>query len=77
MLRRLVSRHEVNDFRMFADDIDVAELARLTAGMSGADLKEILRRAQLAQAMLEVRSAGAVAAISQDDLVRVATQLRR
>lgn len=77
MLRRLVSRHETNGFRMFADDVDVDELAELTVGMSGADLKELLRRVQMAKAMQEVREASAAAAITQDDLRRVVVQMRR
>lgn len=76
MLRQLVSRHEINGFRMFADDIDVAELAELTAGMSGADLKELLRRVQMAKAMQEARGSSHAGAITQDDLRAVVVHLR-
>jgi transitional endoplasmic reticulum ATPase len=77
MLRRLAGRHETNGFRMFADDIDVDQLAVLTLGMSGADLNELLRRVQLAKALQEAREPGAVGAISQADLEAVVAQLRK
>jgi transitional endoplasmic reticulum ATPase len=77
MLRSLVSRHEIDGFRMFADDVDVAELAGLTAGMSGADLKEMLRRVRMAKAMQEVRGTGQAGAITLDDLRAVVVQMRR
>ena len=53
---------------MFADDLDLAELARASHGMTGADIKEVLRRVQLAKAMQDARTGGAVAPISQDEL---------
>jgi transitional endoplasmic reticulum ATPase len=77
MLRTLVGRHENDEFRMFADDVDVDELALATAGLSGADLKEVLRRAQMAKAMQEVRSTAAPGAITQADLLAVVGALRR
>jgi transitional endoplasmic reticulum ATPase len=78
MLRRLVSLHERDDFRLFAPDVDVDELAVLATGMSGADLRELLRRVQLAKAMEEVHSAGvAPAAIGQEDLRRGLAEMRR
>jgi transitional endoplasmic reticulum ATPase len=76
MLRRLIIQHEINGFRMFADDIDVAEIAELTAGMSGADLKELLRRVQMTKAMQEARGSARAGAITQDDLRAVVAQLR-
>ena len=77
MLRRLVSRHETSDFRMFADDIDVDALAAAAVGLSGADLRELLRRVQMAKAMQEARGGGAPDAITQDDLRQAIGQLRR
>jgi len=56
MIRHLIARHEVPGFRMFADDLDVHALARASAGMTGADIREVLRRVQLAKAMQDARS---------------------
>jgi transitional endoplasmic reticulum ATPase len=69
MIRELIVRHEVPGFRMFADDVDVPGLAQVSAGMTGADIKEVLRRAQLAKAMQEARSGTVPPPISQDDLI--------
>jgi transitional endoplasmic reticulum ATPase len=62
---------------MFAADLDVDELAGLTQGMTGADFKELLRRVQLGKAMAEVRDGRPSGPISQDDLKRGITDLRR
>jgi transitional endoplasmic reticulum ATPase len=77
MVRRLIARHEVAGFRMFADDLDPAGLARASAGMTGADLKEVLRRVQLAKAMQEARSGVVAPPIAQDDLLREIVEVRR
>jgi transitional endoplasmic reticulum ATPase len=78
MLRRLASLHEREDFRLFAPDVDVDELAILGSGMSGADLRELLRRVQLGKAMEEVHSAGTPpAAIGQEDLRRGIAEMQR
>jgi transitional endoplasmic reticulum ATPase len=76
MMRRIVTAHEMNGFVMFAADIDVGALAVDTDGMTGADLAEVLRRAQLAKAMQEARTGAAESPISQADLLRHLTQLR-
>jgi transitional endoplasmic reticulum ATPase len=68
MIAQLRSVHEVSGFTMFADDLDLAELGRLSLGLTGADIKEILRRVQLSKAMQDARSGGLVAPISQDEL---------
>ncbi|HET8660569.1 MAG TPA: ATP-binding protein [Micromonosporaceae bacterium] len=70
MVRELVARHEVAGFRMFAGDLDPAELARVSPGMTGADIKEVLRRVQLEKAMQEARTGVAAPPISQEDLRR-------
>ncbi|MFG1924585.1 ATP-binding protein [Cryptosporangium sp. NPDC048952] len=70
MIRQQIVEHEVPGFRMFADDVDIAACATLSAGLTGADLKEVLRRAQLAKAMREARTGTPASAISQDDLRR-------
>ena len=77
MVRELVARHEVAGFQMFADDLDPVELARATRGMTGADIKEALRRVQLAKAMQEARTGVAAAPISQSDLIRCIAELRQ
>lgn len=68
MIAELASVHEEPGFTMFADGIDVAELGRLSHGMTGADIKEALRRVQLAKAMQDARTGGMVVPISQEDL---------
>jgi|GEM_PF-1967381 len=75
MIGELIGRHEVSGFRMFADDVDPGRLGTLSHGMTGADIKEVLRRVQLAKAMEEARGGGA-RPISQDDLARGIAGLR-
>ena len=77
MIRELIERHERPGFRMFAADVDPAELAALTPGLTGADLREVLRRVQLAKAMREATGVGRVGPISQDDLREGIAGLRR
>jgi transitional endoplasmic reticulum ATPase len=77
MIRQRIARHETDGFRMFADDIDADRLAAASAGMTGADLKEALRRAQLAKAMHEARTGVPSAPISQQDLVTCIAELRQ
>lgn len=76
LIRQLIASHEVGGFRMFADDLDVDALAAQSQGMTGADLVEVLRRAQLAKAMEEARTGTAAAPISQADLEHHLTELR-
>jgi transitional endoplasmic reticulum ATPase len=76
MIRQLMTRHETGGFRMFADDIDVDGLATASAGMTGADLKEALRRAQLAKAMQEARTGVVAAPIDQHDIAGHLAELR-
>ncbi|MEV6488105.1 ATP-binding protein [Actinoplanes sp. NPDC051633] len=68
MIRGLIATHEAPGFKMFADDLDLAELARTSHGMTGADIKEVLRRVQLSKAMQDARTGGVVDPISQADL---------
>lgn len=77
ILRQLVARHETSGFRMFADDLDVPELAAVSVGMTGADLKEVLRRVRLAKAMAEAVGGGDPGPITQDDLTRTIAGMRR
>ncbi|WP_433085544.1 AAA family ATPase [Dactylosporangium sp. CA-052675] len=74
LIRGLIARHETAAFRMFADDVDLDALAAAATGLTGADLKEALRRAQLDKAMSEARS-GAAAPITQADLLAAITRL--
>jgi transitional endoplasmic reticulum ATPase len=76
MTRQLAADHAAPGFRMFADDLDVAELAGLTAGMTVADIKELLRRLQLAKAMHEARTGTHAAPITQAELRSGVAQLR-
>ncbi len=75
MIRQLIERHERPGFRMFADDVDPAGLARVGTRMTGADLKEALRRVQLAKAMQEAHTGAVPSPISQDDLARSIVEL--
>ena len=65
----LVAGHTSPGFRMFAGDLDRAELARASVGMSGADIREVFRRVQLAKAMQEARTEAPGTPISQADLL--------
>ncbi len=76
MMQDLIAVLEADGFRLFADDVDVDELGRLTDGMVGADLREILRRAQLAKAMREARTSRPAGPIHQSDLLAVIRELR-
>jgi transitional endoplasmic reticulum ATPase len=69
MIRSLIAAHEAPGFRMFAEELDLTELARASAGMTGADIKEVLRRVQLSKAMQDARGGGDVEPISQQDLL--------
>jgi transitional endoplasmic reticulum ATPase len=77
VLRGLATRYERGGFRMFGDDVDATELAELTPEMTGADIKELLRRIQLAKAMEEARGTGPADPISQHDLARAIADMRR
>ncbi|MFG2039359.1 ATP-binding protein [Dactylosporangium sp. NPDC048998] len=76
LIRTLISRHETPAFRMFADDVDAGELAAAATGLTGADLKEALRRAQLDKAMREARSGSPAGPITHADLLAAVTRLR-
>lgn len=77
MVRELIDRHERPGFQMFADDLDPAALAADTAGLTGADLREALRRVQLAKALREAAEGAPPAPIGQDDLREAVAGLRR
>jgi transitional endoplasmic reticulum ATPase len=75
MIRGLVAAHERPGFTMFADDLDLTALAQASAGMTGADIKEVLRRVQLAKAMQDARTGGRVGPITQQELIASITEL--
>jgi transitional endoplasmic reticulum ATPase len=77
MVRELIDRHERPGFRMFAAGVDPAALAATTPGLTGADLREVLRRVQLAKALREATEGAPPAPISQDDLREAVAGLRR
>ncbi|WP_326916592.1 ATP-binding protein [Actinophytocola sp.] len=75
MIRGLIAAHEQPGFMMFADDLDLTALARASRGMTGADIKEVLRRVQLTKAMQDARTGGQVGPISQHELIASITEL--
>ncbi|GIJ43953.1 hypothetical protein Val02_08390 [Virgisporangium aliadipatigenens] len=70
MIRDLARRYDRAGFRMFDRNIDVDALVSGAPGMTGADLKEVLRRARLAKAMQEARSGKRAEPITQEELAR-------
>jgi transitional endoplasmic reticulum ATPase len=75
-VQELIDRYEVNGFQMFADDVDIAALAAVSQGMTGADIQEVLRRVQLAKAMQEARG-GPSEPITQNDLATAIASLHK
>jgi transitional endoplasmic reticulum ATPase len=75
MIQALIAAHEAAGFRMFADDLDLGELGRVSHGMTGADIKEVLRRVQLAKAMQDARTGGVVEPIAQAELLASVREL--
>jgi transitional endoplasmic reticulum ATPase len=75
MIRGLIAAHEEPGFQMFADELDLGELARASAGMTGADIKEVLRRVQLQKAMQDARTGGRVEPITQAELLASVREL--
>jgi transitional endoplasmic reticulum ATPase len=75
MMRDLTASLERDGFRLFADDVDLDALAGMTDGMVGADLREILRRAQLAKAMHQARTGRSSGPIRQADLLAIVREV--
>jgi transitional endoplasmic reticulum ATPase len=75
MIQGLIAAHEQPGFTMFADDIDLAALAHASHGMTGADIKEVLRRVQLTKAMQDARTGGNVTPIAQEELLSSVREL--
>ena len=76
MIRSLIAAHEQPGFTMFAADLDLAELGRASLGMTGADIKEVLRRVQMTKAMQDARGT-TPAPIGTRDLVASIEELSR
>jgi transitional endoplasmic reticulum ATPase len=77
IIQGLIRTHERDGFRMFADDLDLTELGEASTGLSGADLAEALRRAQLGKALQEAGTGQRPTPISQQDLRDRIAQLRQ
>ncbi|GAA2882872.1 hypothetical protein Acy02nite_05210 [Actinoplanes cyaneus] len=75
MIEGLAAAHERGGFRMFAPDLDLPALGVASTGMTGADIKEVLRRVQMTKAMQEART-GAADPISQQELLAAVRDLR-
>lgn len=77
IISQLISNKESDSFKMFADDINVQELAMKTDGFSGADLKEVFRRICLQKAMTEAKTKNLVDPISQNDIINCIERFRK
>jgi transitional endoplasmic reticulum ATPase len=77
MIRDLTAEHTADGFTMFVADLDLAALGALSAGMTGADLREVLRRTQMAKALHEARTGRRSDPISNDDLRQTIAELRK
>jgi len=75
MIHDLSAAHEQPGFTMFADDLDLTALAQASPGMTGADIKEVLRRVQLAKAMQDARTGGQAGPITQHELLASIAEL--
>jgi transitional endoplasmic reticulum ATPase len=75
MIRDLTAEHAADGFVMFAD-LDLAALGALSVGMTGADLREVLRRTQMAKALHEARTGRPSDPISNDDLRQTIAEVR-
>ena len=75
MIQGLIAAHEQPDFTMFADDLELTALARASRGMTGADIKEVLRRVQLAKAMQDARTDGQAGPITEQELIASIVEL--
>jgi transitional endoplasmic reticulum ATPase len=75
VMRREIADHEKVPYGLFAEDVEPAGLAALSAGMSGADIVEVLRRTQHAAAVRYART-GVATPISQTDLAEQVRAVR-
>lgn len=64
------------EFHTFTNDLDIPEIARVTDGMSGADIHEIVRRLLMKKAMTEARTERQAPPISQEDLIEQIREYR-
>jgi transitional endoplasmic reticulum ATPase len=77
MIGRLSERHNTTQFRMFAGDVDPAGLGAACQGMNGADIREVLRRVQLAKAMREAVTGSRPPPIEQADILLAIAEVQR
>jgi transitional endoplasmic reticulum ATPase len=70
-------RNESGEFTIFADDLEVPEIAELTDGMSGADITEIFRRIGMKKAMEEARTSRSQEPISQAEIKQSITDFKQ
>jgi transitional endoplasmic reticulum ATPase len=74
-MRREIAAWEKVPYGLFAEDVEPAGLALLSAGMSGADIVEVLRRTQHAAAVRYART-GVATPITQADLAEQVRAVR-
>jgi transitional endoplasmic reticulum ATPase len=68
IISKTITDKEQAEFKIFADDLSVINLAEQSNGFSGADIAEIFRRLALARAMAESRTGKSQPPISQDEI---------
>jgi len=68
--------NEEGEFKVFADDLHVGEIASQTDGFSGADITEIFRRLSLGRAMEEARTGQEQSPITQAEIEQAIQDFR-
>ncbi len=76
LIAKRMLNSENGEFKIFADDVQVAELTQLTDEFSGADIAEIFRRLGMAKAMTEARL-GTTTPIGQHEFKQAISEFRR
>ncbi len=66
----------VDGSTLYNPDLDVPEIVRMTEGMNGADINEILARVRRSKAMGEIRS-GKIKPVSQKDIIQEIDKFRQ
>jgi ATP-dependent 26S proteasome regulatory subunit len=77
IISKTMLRNESGEFKIFADDLEVPEIAELTDGMSGADITEIFRRIGMKKAMEEARTSRSQEPISQAEIKQSITDFKQ
>jgi transitional endoplasmic reticulum ATPase len=68
---------ETGEFKIFADDLNITEVASQTDGMSGADITEIFRRLSLSRAMEEAQTGIEQPPITQAEIEQAVQDFRQ